>query len=118
MPRLASLNPFRRKSGRTRAPLVAAVVVTDIVAVAVVVVELSVTEELPDAGVQFGRSEAPDGDEVNAHVSWIVPAYPLLPVTVTVELAELPGLTAAGADALSEYADAVTVTDAVPLPAS
>jgi hypothetical protein len=78
---------------------VAAVVVTVTVAVPVVKVELSVREAPP--GAQVGKSEAPVGDEVNAHVSVTVPAYPLLAVTVTVELAEVSGgLTAAGADAL------------------
>ena len=72
-----------------------------------------------EAAAQVGRSEAPVGDEVNAHVSVTVPTYPLLAVTVTVELAEVPGLTAVGTDALRAYvagtAGAVTVTVAVPL---
>jgi hypothetical protein len=118
-PRLARVVLFRRKSGRTRAPLVAAVVVTGTVTVPVVKIELSVMEELPEAAAQVGRSEAPVGDEVNAHVSVTVPTYPLLAVTVTVELAEVPGLTAVGTDALRAYvagtAGAVTVTVAVPL---
>lgn len=121
-PRLARVIPFRRKSGRTKLPLVAAVVVTGTVTVPIVKVELSVSvTELPEAAAQVGRSEAPVGDVVNAHVSVTVPAYPLLAVTVTVELAELPGLTAVGADALKAYvagaggAAAVTVTVAVPL---
>jgi hypothetical protein len=89
------------------------------VTVPVVKIELSVMEELPEAAAQVGRSEAPVGDEVNAHVSVTVPTYPLLAVTVTVELAEVPGLTAVGTDALRAYvagaAGAVTVTVAVPL---
>jgi hypothetical protein len=72
-PRLARVVLFRRKSGRTRAPLVAAVVVTVTVAVPVVAVVLRVTG-LPDVAAQVGTSEAPVGDEVNEQPSATVPA--------------------------------------------
>ena len=58
--------------GRTSSLVLAAVVPTVTVAVPLVVDELNVTVWLPFE--QLGRSVAPDGDEVSAHVIVTLPA--------------------------------------------
>ena len=63
-----------------------------------------------------GRSVAPAGDAVSAHDSVTVPEYPVAVVTVIVEVEGDPGATAAGVVAANVNTDAVTVTEAVPVP--
>ena len=108
--------PFPPALGHTSALLLAEVELTVMVAVPVVAPLLRVTVELPPE--QVGRSVAPAGDVVSVQVSVTVPAYPVAVVTVTVEVAGDPGATAAGVVAASVNTDAVTVTEAVPVPAT
>jgi hypothetical protein len=81
---------------------------TVMVAVPVGVDALNVTVELLAA--QVGKVVAPVGDVVSEQASVTVPAYPPLPVTVTVEVAGDPEVTAAGVDAESVNELVVTVT--------
>jgi hypothetical protein len=87
---------------------------TVMVVVTVVEPPPKVIVELPPE--QVGRSVAPAGDEVREQVRATVPEYPVVVLTVTLEVAGTPGATGAGADATSENADAITVTLAVPVP--
>ena len=59
-----------------------------------VTVELSETAEL--AAEHVGRLVAPTGEEVSAQVKLTIPVYPLLPLTVTVDVAGVPAAVAAG----------------------
>jgi hypothetical protein len=70
--------------------LIAAVVFTVTVEVPLCVPEVSVTVWPPR---QVGRSVAPAGLEVTAHVNVTVPAYPVLELTVMVEVPGAPGAT-------------------------
>jgi hypothetical protein len=91
----ATLNHFESlKRARRRPPEVTAVVLIDTVVVPVVTVELSETAEL--AAEHVGRLVAPTGEEVSAQVKVTVPVYPLLPLTVTVDVAGAPAAVAAG----------------------
>ena len=97
-------------SGRAMALLVVEETVT--VAVPLVVPPPRVIVELPPE--QVGRWVAPAGDVVSAQVRVTVPEYAVSVDTVTVEVAGDPDATAAGVDAASENADAVTVGDVDP----
>lgn len=108
--------PFPPALGHTSIALLAEVELTVMVAVPVVAPPLRATVELPPE--QVGRFVAPEGDVVSAQASVTVPAYPVAVVTVTVEVAGDPGATAAGVVADSVNTDAVTVTEAVPVPAA
>ena len=109
----AHARPKPLASGRAMA-LVAAVEETVTVAVPLVVLPPRVIVELPPE--QVGRSVAPAGDAVSAHDSVTVPEYPVAVVTVIVEVEGDPGATAAGVVAANVNTDAVTVTEAVPVP--
>lgn len=90
---------------------------TETVAVPEVVDELSGTAAPVTEHV--GISVAPAGDDVTAHDTVTVPAYPFVAVTVTVELADAPGLmdageAAAGDTVYDDCAACVTVTCVVP----
>jgi hypothetical protein len=110
----AALNHFESLT-RRRPPEVTAVVLIDTVAVPVVTVELSETAEL--AAEQVGRLVAPVGEEVSAQLSVTVPVYPLLPLTVTVDVAGVPAAVGAGLVADSVKVGGVTaVTTTVVVP--
>jgi hypothetical protein len=112
----AALNQFESPSwARRTAPEVAAVVLTETVAVPVVTVELRETAEPAE---HVGRLVAPAGEEVRAQVNVTAPVYPLLPFTVTVDVAGAPAAIGAGlvADSVNEGGlTAVTTTVAVPV---
>ena len=78
-----------------RALLVTAVVATETVAVPVSAVELRITVPAPPTE-HVGRSVAPVGEVVSAHVSVTVPAYSVVEETVTVEDVPEPGEIEAG----------------------
>jgi hypothetical protein len=82
------------------------------VAVPLVVPPPRVIVELPPE--QVGRWVASAGDVVSAQVRVTVPEYAVAVDTVTVEVAGDPDATAAGVDAASENADAVTVGEVDP----
>lgn len=79
--------PFPR-TGAGCIAAVAAVVFTVMVAVPLVGPALKVTVELPSE--QLGRLAAFVGEDVSLQVSVITPAYPVVEVTVIVEVAEPP----------------------------
>ncbi len=95
--------------------VVGAVVLTVTVAVPVEVLPPRVTVELPLE--QVGRCAAPAGLDVRAQVMVTAPEKPVVVLIVTVEVEDVPALTAAGVVAASENADCVTETDAVLVPA-
>jgi hypothetical protein len=95
------------------------------VAVTVPLVELELNATVDGESAQLGTSTAPEGDVVSAQVSEAVPTYPPVAVTVTVEVADVPGATAAGlvADKVkvpvpADEDVAATVTVAVPVAAA
>lgn len=91
----AALNHFEspKDSGR-RLPDVGAVVLTETLAVPVVTVELRETEE--PAAEQVGKLVAPAGEDVSVQLSVTAPVYPLLPLTVTTDVADAPCAIAGG----------------------
>ena len=113
-PAPAKPGPLRRP-GRDIA-VVAAVVPIVTVAVPVVDVPVSETVELPLE--QVGTCVAPAGLDVRAQLMETVPEKPVVVLTVTVDVAVDPALTAGGVEAASENADCVTDTDAEPVPAA
>jgi hypothetical protein len=77
-----------------------AVVRKSTTAVPVVALALRVTGD-PDVTVQLGMSTAEGGEVARAQANATLPAYPLLLLTVIVEDAAFPRVTAAGAVAES-----------------
>jgi hypothetical protein len=63
---------------------------------------------------QVGRFIAPVGDEASAQERVIVPAQPLVELTVTVEVPDDPAATIVDV-AVMEYTGFVTVTDPLPI---
>ena len=106
------------KFGFARADDFAAVVVTVTDPVPLAVPEATLIFPPPLDGEQAGKFAAPAGFDVNAQVNVTVPVYCVEELNVTVDVADAPGLTPAGALAVSENAEAVTVTLAVPVPAA
>jgi hypothetical protein len=88
--------------GLTSAEELAAVVLTETVALPEVADELKVTGE--PVTEQVGVSVAPAGDDVTAHAKVTVPPYPFDADTVTVELDDAPGVTEDGLAAAAESA--------------
>jgi hypothetical protein len=111
----AALNHFESPKWACRmAPEEAAVVLTETVAVPVVTVELRETAEPAE---HVGRLVAPAGEEVKAQVNVTVPVYPLLPLTVTVDVAGAPAAIAGELVADSVKVGGLTaVTTTVVLP--
>jgi hypothetical protein len=113
----AALNHFESpKDLGCRLPDIAAVVLTETLPVPVVTVELRKTEE--PAAEQVGRLVAPAGEEVSTQLSVMAPVYPLLPLTVTTDVADAPGAIAGGliADSVKVGGTtAVTTTLVVPV---
>jgi hypothetical protein len=66
-------------------------------AVALAAAALKVTVELPEGMEQAGRLAAPVGEVVREQLRVTVPAYAVVVLTVSVELAVPPGEMAAGA---------------------
>lgn len=92
-----------------------------VVAPTVVTVAVAVTEEEPLAKVtdglfraHVGRSMAPLGESVNAQLRATVPEYAVLVLTVTVEAAEEPAVTAVGAVVATAKSDWVSVGEVAP----
>jgi hypothetical protein len=108
-PNLQGLPPM----SATPDALLAEVELTVIVAVPVVVVELRLTEPLL---VHVGTAVAPLGDEVSAQARLTDPLYAFDVDTVTVEVATVPGATAAGFVADKVNTEVATVTEVVPVP--
>jgi hypothetical protein len=79
---------------------VAAVVAILTVPVALAV-ELRVTVEPVEAAVHVGNLVAPEGDVVSAQVRVTAPRYAVVVLTVMVDVAEPPAVTAAGGVAAS-----------------